>query len=283
MVKFRLAYVRAFGGSTKGDALYEAVSEGRRHPGVEHWMPLFHDKLDTLFDYMPDAGIVLDAQVEEAAKERLTTIADYYDARKTQMEQDGAGAKYKPLPPDALYLTPADWDRRRGGEAVGEALALRAGRGLRRRHGRPRGTARPVLRRRAGRRERQCLRRGHRPCRGAAPGEEARSHRRWSEGSRERLQPILEDHGLKPLRPVASWPRPRRCVATRSPSACSASRRASRPRPRRIGEQDIPRRPVVRAQKRRKRAQDFLSDVSRRSPPATSSSMSITASAASSA
>ncbi len=78
-----------FGGSTKGDALYEAVSEGRRHPGVEHWMPLFHDKLDTLFDYMPDAGIVLDAQVEEAAKERLTTIADYYDARKTQMDQDG--------------------------------------------------------------------------------------------------------------------------------------------------------------------------------------------------
>ncbi len=118
MVKFRLSYVRAFGGSTKGDTLYETVSEGRRYPGVEHWMPLFHDRLDTLFDYMPDAGIVLDAQVEEAAKERLTTVADYYDARKTAMEHDAGGAAYKPLPPDSLYLTPGDWDRRRGGEAV---------------------------------------------------------------------------------------------------------------------------------------------------------------------
>ena len=24
------------------DPLYEAISEGRRHPGMEHWLPLFH-------------------------------------------------------------------------------------------------------------------------------------------------------------------------------------------------------------------------------------------------
>ncbi len=28
------------------------------------------------------------------------------------------GPSYKPLPPDALYLSANDWDRRRGGEAV---------------------------------------------------------------------------------------------------------------------------------------------------------------------
>ena len=37
----------------RDDPLYEAVSEGRRHPGMEHWLPLFHDRLDTLFDYCP--------------------------------------------------------------------------------------------------------------------------------------------------------------------------------------------------------------------------------------
>ena len=46
--KFRTGYVAAFGAPTRDDQLYEAVSEGRRYPGMEHWLPLFHDKLDTL-------------------------------------------------------------------------------------------------------------------------------------------------------------------------------------------------------------------------------------------
>ena len=28
----------------RDDMLYEAVSEGRRYPGMEHWLPLFHDR-----------------------------------------------------------------------------------------------------------------------------------------------------------------------------------------------------------------------------------------------
>ena len=49
--RFRTGYVAAFGAAAPDDLLYEAVSEGRRHPGMEHWLPLFHDQLDTLFDY----------------------------------------------------------------------------------------------------------------------------------------------------------------------------------------------------------------------------------------
>ncbi len=30
-----------------------AVSAGRKHQGMEHWLPLFHERLDTLFDYVP--------------------------------------------------------------------------------------------------------------------------------------------------------------------------------------------------------------------------------------
>ena len=51
--------------------LYEAVSEGRRHPGMEHWLPLFHDRLDTLFDYLPGSPVVLEPLAEDAARERL--------------------------------------------------------------------------------------------------------------------------------------------------------------------------------------------------------------------
>jgi transcription-repair coupling factor (superfamily II helicase) len=52
MRRFRQGYVARFGAQTRGDALYESVSEGRRYAGMEHWLPLFYDRLDTLFDYV---------------------------------------------------------------------------------------------------------------------------------------------------------------------------------------------------------------------------------------
>ena len=58
-------------GRRRDDLLYEAVSEGRRHPGMEHWLPLFHDRLETLFDYLPGAPVVLEPLAEDAARERL--------------------------------------------------------------------------------------------------------------------------------------------------------------------------------------------------------------------
>jgi transcription-repair coupling factor (superfamily II helicase) len=49
---FRTSYVAAFGAAQPDDVLYEAVSEGRRHAGMEHWLPLFHQRMETLFDYL---------------------------------------------------------------------------------------------------------------------------------------------------------------------------------------------------------------------------------------
>jgi transcription-repair coupling factor (superfamily II helicase) len=40
---FRKQYLAAFGAATRDDALYQAVSEGRRYAGMEHWLPLFYD------------------------------------------------------------------------------------------------------------------------------------------------------------------------------------------------------------------------------------------------
>ena len=51
--RFRQAHVALFGAPTRDDRLYEAVSEGRRYAGMEHWLPLFHERLDTVFDYVP--------------------------------------------------------------------------------------------------------------------------------------------------------------------------------------------------------------------------------------
>ena len=116
--RFRMAYTAQFGAPGPDDALYEAVSEGRRYPGMEHWLPLFQERMDTLFDYLGDAPVAIEPQGEDAARERFKQIADYYDARRDALEHPGGGTIYKPLPPDRLYLTEDEWNKRLGEEAI---------------------------------------------------------------------------------------------------------------------------------------------------------------------
>ncbi|MGH6830720.1 MAG: transcription-repair coupling factor, partial [Methylocella sp.] len=112
MRRFRQAYVAHFGAQTRGDALYEAVSEGRRHQGLEHWLPLFYEKLDTLFDYCPGAPLIFDPLAEAAASERFAQIEDYFGARKAAHDVDPSHSTYKPLPSSALYLAEPEWRER---------------------------------------------------------------------------------------------------------------------------------------------------------------------------
>src|SRR5204862_6803095 len=114
--RFRQGYVEACGNSAN-DPLYEAITEGRRHPGMEHWLPLFHGKLDTLFDYVEGAPVVIEPLAEDAARERFAQIADYYQARAEALEADRAGTIYTPLPPGRLYLPGTDWQQRLSGGA----------------------------------------------------------------------------------------------------------------------------------------------------------------------
>ena len=66
--RFRQSYAATLGAPTRDDRLYETVSEGRRYPGMEHWLPLFHDHLDTLIEYVPDIPVVFDALADDAEK-----------------------------------------------------------------------------------------------------------------------------------------------------------------------------------------------------------------------
>ena len=54
---------------------------------MEHWLPLFHDKLETLFDYLPGTPLALEHLDEDAAHERFTQINDYYDARHEALKE----------------------------------------------------------------------------------------------------------------------------------------------------------------------------------------------------
>src|SRR5208337_3761772 len=108
------------------DELYSAISEGRRAIGLEHWLPLFYERLDTLFDYVGDASFVLDARADEAASQRIAQIADSYAARRAAYAQDPAKADYKPLPPTRLYLSEDEWKERLGGAPLARLTPFEA-------------------------------------------------------------------------------------------------------------------------------------------------------------
>ena len=109
--RFRSRYRELFGANATSDPLYQAVSDGRRLAGMEHWLPLFEDRLVTLFDHLSASDVALiDSAALGAEDERLSDIEDYYTART---ETSGAKAgSYRPLKPDALYLTRAELDDR---------------------------------------------------------------------------------------------------------------------------------------------------------------------------
>ena len=256
---FRKEYTAIFGGNTRDDALYEAVSAGRRYPGMEHWLPLFHDKLATLFDFLPGAPLVLEPLVEEAAQERHEQVRDYYDARKEAFEA-GQSPLYKPLPPERLYLTDKEWKRSLQEIALARITSFSVpdtGRvldsGIR--------SGRSFAPERAGQTESLF---------GAVvahvEAKQAEGKRTviatWSEGSRERLQQVLADHGLERSEAVARWSDIEKLAAQTSGFALLGLESGFETESVAIvSEQDILGDRLGRPQRRQKRAQDFIAEL----------------------
>ncbi len=206
--RFRRNYIEAFGAPSRDDALYAAISEGRRFAGMEHWLPLFHDELETVFDYLPGAPVVTEHLVREALGERTAQILDYYEARAKQADGQGIGdaVPYKPVPPARMFLDIADVDNELArrvtvGFTPFEQPAAPGRRIVSARSGKGRNfaaeradpnanvfdqTVRHIASLRAS---------GKRP---VIAG--------WSEGSLQRLAQILDEHGLGNLSRINSLP-----------------------------------------------------------------------------
>ena len=111
IMRFRQNYRIEFGAAGTDDPLYEAVSAGRKHQGIEHWLPFFHEKLETLFDYLPGATISLDDQVTPARLARWDSVEDQYETRKLALgNRSRMDTVYKPTPPGLLYLDDVAWE-----------------------------------------------------------------------------------------------------------------------------------------------------------------------------
>ena len=107
--RFRTRYRETFGATATGDPLYQAISEGRRLSGMDHWLPLIEERMATLFDHLNDGDIVVrDAGSIGAAEARFEAITDYHTNRVRAASGDPGS--YRPLPPELLYLTNKEWE-----------------------------------------------------------------------------------------------------------------------------------------------------------------------------
>jgi transcription-repair coupling factor (superfamily II helicase) len=261
--RFRQNYRAAFGAVTGGDALYEAVSEGRRFPGMEHWLPFFHESLGTIFDYLPDAPVVVDHLVQDAVAERAEEITDHYEARREALDGlASGGAPYKPVVPEALYLTLTEWRERLAGRAsarISPFAEAESGKAVRAIDLGGRTGRSFALERNTGDVNVFDALVDH----GRALHEAGKQIvlAAWSEGARDRLGQVLGDHGLTNLRSVDDWAGvenlPQGMAAL---SVLPLESGFETPDLAVIGDQDILGDRLVRTGRARKRAADALTE-----------------------
>ncbi|WP_298286474.1 transcription-repair coupling factor [Acidocella sp.] len=254
VARFRTQWRELFGAKAVEDPLYVSVSAGHRHPGFEHYGPLFAQTMETLFDYVPNAALSLDYQVGQAAGARLELIADHYAERK--LPPRAGEPAYRPLPPGMLYLDEEAWAKCLSlgpcfemtpfARAEGTAAGVDYG-------GRPA----PIL---AGQ--------GIAAFEAFADlrGKWAKTGRTlvvaaWSFGARERLSLMLKERGIKEVRAVASADEARALPqGTVALAVLPLERGFVTDRMAVVAEQDLLGARIARPPKRRKRADQFIAD-----------------------
>ncbi|BCW89242.1 Transcription-repair-coupling factor [Alphaproteobacteria bacterium SO-S41] len=260
--RFRTGYIQAFGAQNNAnDPLYESVSARRRYQGMEHWLPLFHARMETILDYVPDARLTFDSQVEESIIARLEQIDEYYDARVSARDLAAKSpglqvADYKPLPPDRLYLSRDNWaEHLEGRDALffsafdvpdGIDAGGRPGRDFAPERTQSEGTVFDAVV-------------GH--IQTLAKAKKRVVLAGWTEGSADRLGTVLADHGLAKLSAVASLSEINTLPAAASALAILPLERGFEARGFAvIGEQDILGDRLIRTQRKTKRAANFLAE-----------------------
>ncbi len=219
---------------------------------MEHWVALFHERMATVFDYLPGAQVTLDHRAEDAATARFDMIAEHYQARVD------AGARtelpYRPCPPALLYLDEAGWQAALSARPVRrfDAQKLPVGPGVIDAGARIGRSFAP---------ERQ--QEGVNVFEALVAHAKARAKdgpvviASYSEGARERLGSLMADYGLQGARQVAAWKDVQPGVNL---AVWGLEQGFEAPGLTVISEQDVLGDRLIRKARRAKRAENFLTE-----------------------
>jgi transcription-repair coupling factor (superfamily II helicase) len=258
---FRSGYAEAFGGIDINDPLYESVTSARRYQGMEHWLPLFHGSLGTIFDYVPHAVLSLAHASAESMAARHEQVEEFYDARReAQTKQSFGAAPYKPLKPGRLYLSADEWEQLCADRTVLEqspfespssstiSFSGRQGRSFAAERAEAGGNVYDAVRVHT-----ETLRKSGKRTLIAC----------WTEGSADRLSTILRDHDLAPLVAAKNWSEAQKHdVDIVSMIVLPQEQGFETPELAIIAEQDILGDRLVRKVRKSRKAADFLTELS---------------------
>ena len=259
--RFRATYREKFGANATGDPLYQAISDGRRLAGMEHWLPLFEERLASLFDHLGEHDVILrDAGADGALDSRAEAIEDYFANRTRAMVSDPGS--YRPLPPSALYLARKEWKSAGTERAIHLATPFREP-----------PSDRVIDFAVDGPRDFAPERSQNINVYEAVVTHAAKLLKNkkkvvfasYSNGSRERLAGLLGDHGLTGLNQVATW---QEALGSAIPAliVLPLDHGFSAPDVAVLTEQDMLGDRLVRRKKRRKSADAFLAELAALSP-----------------
>ena len=96
---FRQAFRTTFPESSQKNMLYQDVSKGIKPGGIEYYIPLFVDKMEPLFNYLPDStALVFNGACQESALTFSEQVADRFQQRKYDVDRPL-------LEPEQLFLS----------------------------------------------------------------------------------------------------------------------------------------------------------------------------------
>ncbi len=103
---FRQSFRTEFPENYQNNTLYQDVSKGITPSGIEAYLPLFVNKTETLFDYLPaTTAFVLPETLQQSAEQFIVDIEERFQQRKYDLERP-------PLAPEQLYLQADEFIKR---------------------------------------------------------------------------------------------------------------------------------------------------------------------------
>ncbi len=105
ITRFRERYREQVTGDPLGSLIYKSVSDGLMPAGIEYYLPLFFDELETVFNYLPEHALfILPEHLDDSINALWDNLVERHEQRRHDIERPI-------LAPDTLFIALDDATR----------------------------------------------------------------------------------------------------------------------------------------------------------------------------